>query len=135
MLALYLYKKYYNKKNSKIVLYTCSTLILLGVVGLVFDINKITLIIYNFLYTVSISILNVVYNTKKGDLVKECNIKKWKIEYVVYVDLFIAAGRVLGYSLMLIAGIFNNIVIFKILLVIVSFFAPIYTKLMQEVEK
>lgn len=135
MLALYLYKKYYNRKNSKFILYTCSTLILLGVVGLIFDINKTTLIIYNFLYTVTISILTVIYNTKKGDLVKECNIENWKIEYVVYVGLFIATGRVLGYSLMLIAGLFNNVIIFKVLLVMVSIFAPVYAKLMYDVEK
>ena len=35
---------------------------------------------------------------------------------------------------MLIAGIFNNIIFFKILLIAVTFFAPIYTKLMYNVE-
>ena len=135
MLTLYLYKKYYNKNNAKYVLYICSILIVLSVLGLIFDINKVTLIIYNFLYTISISILTVIYNTKKGNLVRECNIEKWKIEYVVYVSLFIAIGRVLGYILMLIAGIINSIAVFKILLIITSVFAPVYAKLMCDVEK
>ena len=87
------------------------------------------------MYTISISILTVIYNTKKGNLVRECNIEKWKIEYVVYVSLFIAIGRVLGYILMLIAGIINSIAVFKILLIITSVFAPVYAKLMCDVEK
>lgn len=135
MIGLYLYKKFYNGKNSKFILYLCSTLIILGVIGLVLDINKTTLIIYNFVYTVSICILGVIYDTKKGDLVKECNIEQYKVEWVIYVGLFIASGRICGYILMLIAGIFNDIRIFKLLLVIVTLFTPIYTKLMYEVEK
>ena len=134
IIGLYLYKKFYNNKNAKVILYLCSTLILLGVIGLVLDINKITLIIYNFVYTISICILGVIYDTKKGDLVKECNIEKWKTEWVIYVGLFIATGRILGYILMLIAGIFNNIIFFKILLIVVTFFTPIYTKLMYNIE-
>ena len=134
IIGLYLYKKFYNNKNAKVILYLCSTLIILGVIGLVLDINKITLIIYNFIYTISICILGVIYDTKKGNLVKECNIEKWKTEWVIYVELFIATGRILGYILMLIAGIFNNIILFKILLIVVTFFASIYTKLMYNVE-
>lgn len=135
IIGLYLYKKFYNDKNAKFILYLCSMFIILGVIGLVLDINKITLIIYNFVYTISICVLGVIYDTKKGDLVKECNIEKWKTEWVIYVELFIATGRILGYILMLIAGIFNNIIFFKILLIIVTLFVPIYTKLMYNVEK
>lgn len=135
MIAMYLYKNFYNRNNSKFVLYLCSSLIVIGVIGLVFDINKITLVIYNFVYTISICILGVIYDTKKGDLVKECNIEEWKVEWVSYVVLFIHLGRISGYILMLIAGLFNNIIVFKILLILVTLFAPICTKLMYGVEK
>lgn len=135
MISLYLYKKFYNGSNSKFILYLCSTLIVIGVIGLILDINKMTLIIYNFVYTVSICILGVVYDTKKGNLVKECNIENWKVEWVIYVGLFIALGRIVGYILMLIASIFNDILIFKTLLIIVTLFTPIYTKLIYDEEK
>ena len=135
MVALYLYKNYYNHKNAKFVLYTCTTCVLFGVIGLLFDINKFTLIIYNFLYTIAISVLSVIYNTKKGNLVKECKIENWKTEYIVFIELFLAIGRVLGYTLMFIAGVLNHIIIFKILLFIVSVFAPIYAKLMYNIEQ
>lgn len=135
MITLYLYKKFYNKKNSKYVLLVSSILIVIGVIGLIADINKITLIIYNCIYTIAICILGVIYDTKKGDLVKECNIEEWKVEFVSYVGLFIAAGRILGYMMMLIAGIINNILVFKALLGIVSIVAPVYGYLMYRVEK
>ena len=134
MITLYLYKKFYNKNNSKYVLFISSILIVIGVIGLIIDINKITLVIYNGIYTISICILGVIYDTKKGDLVKECNIEKWKVEFISYVGLFIATGRIFGYTMMLIAGIINNIFIFKILLGIVSIFAPLYGHLMYKVE-
>ena len=67
-------------------------------------------------------------------MVKELDIQEWKVEHITYVGLFIAIGRIIGYILMLIAGIFNNIVVFKSVLVIVTLFAPIYAKLMNEVE-
>lgn len=135
MISLYLYNKYYTSKNAKFILYLCSGLIVLGVVGLIFDINKVTLVIFKLFYGTNIVVLDVIYNTKKGNMVKECNIEKWKVEWVIYSDLFITLGRVIGYVLMLIAGILNNILIFKILLTIVTLFAPVYAKLMYKVEK
>lgn len=135
MITLYLYKKFYNKKNSKYVLFVSSILIVVGVIGLIADINKISLTIYNCIYTIAICILGVIYDTKKGDLVKECNIERWKVEFVSYVGLFISSGRILGYIMMFVTGIINNILVFKTLLGIVSIVAPVYGYLMYKVEK
>lgn len=135
MIALYLYKKYYNKNNSKAILYSCSNLIFFSIMALIIDINKITLIIFNLFYTVGIGILGTIYDTKKGDLVKECNFEGYKEEWVSYVGIYIAIGRIFGYTVMLIAGIFNNLTTFKILLAIVNLFTPVYSWLMYNVEK
>lgn len=135
MIALYLYKKYYNKNNSKAILYSCSILIFFSIIALIIDINKITLIIFNLFYTVGIGILGTIYDTKKGDLVKECNFEGYKEEWVAFVGIYIAIGRIFGYTLMLIAGIFNNLTTFKILLAIVNLFTPVYSWLMYKVEK
>ena len=135
MIALYLFKKYYNKKNSKTILYLCSSLIFFSIIGLIIDINRTTLVIYNLFYTVCICIIGTIYDIKKGDLVNECNFENCKEEWIVYVEIFIALGRILGYILMLVAGIFNNLATFKILLAIVNLFTPIYSWLMYKVEK
>lgn len=129
MISLMLYNKFYNKKNAKIILSLCSIIVLFGVVGLLIDISKISLIIYNFCYIVTFCIFDVMYNTRKGDLVKECEIEKYREEYIGYTSISIGLGRIIGYILMLIVSFTSNVIYFKILLFIVTLFAPLYCHL------
>ncbi len=129
MLSLTLYNKFYNKYNAKYILSLCSIIVVVGVVGLLININKTTLIIYNFCYTITFCIFDVVYNTRKGDLVKECGIEKYREEYIGYTSISIGFGRIIGYILMLIVSFTTDIIYFKILLAIVTLFAPIYCRL------
>lgn len=126
MISLILYNKFYNKNTAKRILGLCSLVMVLGVFGLLIDINKITLIIYNFCYITTFCIFDAVYNTRKGDLVKECKIEEYKEEYIGYTVIGIGIGRVIGYLLMLLVSFANNIVCFKALLAIVTLFAPVY---------
>ena len=126
MLSLLLYNKYYNKNNARFILSLCSIIVVFGVIGLIINISKTTLIIYNFCYIITFCIFDVVYNTRKGDLVKECGIEKYREEYIGYTSISIGLGRIIGYVLMLIVSFTTNIIYFKILLAIVTLFAPIY---------
>lgn len=126
MLSLLLYNKYYNKNNARSILSLCSIIVVFGVIGLIINISKTTLIIYNFCYIITFCIFDVVYNTRKGDLVKECGIEKYREEYIGYTSISIGLGRIIGYVLMLIVSFTTNIIYFKILLAIVTLFAPIY---------
>ncbi len=126
MLSLMLYDKFYNKNNAKIILSLCSVVVVIGVIGLLINISKTSLVIYNFCYMVTFCIFDVVYNTRKGDLVKECKIDKYREEYIGYTSIGIGIGRVIGYVLMLIVSFTSNIIYFKILLAVVTLFAPIY---------
>ena len=135
IISLYLYKKYYNKNNSKIILSICSILIFIGAVGLVIDIEKSTLIIYNFACTVSLCIFDVIFNTQKGNLIKECNIENRNVEHVMLNGLLTDISRVIGFCLILIAGLINNMIAFKILLLIIALCVPVYSKLISNLEK
>lgn len=126
MISLMLYNKYYNKNTAKRILGLCSIIMVIGVVGLLVDINRITLIIYNFCYIITFSIFDAVYNTRKGDLVKECKLQEYREEYIGYTSIGIGSGRIIGYILMLLVSFANNIVWFKVLLAIVTLFAPAY---------
>src|SRR5699024_958283 len=119
------YNKFYNNKTSKLILILCSIIVVLGVLGLLIDINKTTLIIYNFCYIITFCIFDVVYNTRKGNLVKECKIENYREEYIGYTSISIGSGRIIGYLLMLIVSFTSNLIFFKVLLVIVTAFAPI----------
>lgn len=135
MLSLMLYNKFYNKTNSGFILTLCAILVVFGVLGLLIDINKVTLIIYNFCYMVTFGIFDALYNTRKGNLVKECNIENYREEYIGYTSISIGIGRITGYVLMLIVSFATNIIFFKILLAIVTLFAPIYCYLIKRTEK
>ena len=126
MLSLMIYNKYYSKKNANLILGIFSAIVVLGVGGILFDINKITLIIYNFCYTITYSIYDAVYNTRKGDLVKECGLEKYREEYIGYVSIYRGTGRIISYILMLIVSCTTNIIYLKILLAIITLLAPIY---------
>lgn len=134
IIALYLYKRYYNKNNSKIILAICSTLIFVGAIGLIIDIEKSTLIIYNFACTVSLCIFDVIFNTQKGNLIKECDIGKRNVEHVMLNGFITDISRVIGFSFILIAGLINNMIVFKILLLIIALFVPLYSKLVSNLE-
>ena len=126
MLSLMLYNKFYNAKKAKFVLGLCATIVVLSVFGLLININKTNLIIYNFCYTITFAIFDAVYNTRKGDLVKECGLEKYREEYIGYTLIYLCMGRIIGYILMLIVSFTNDIIYFKILLAVVTLFAPIY---------
>ncbi len=132
--SIYLYKKYYNKNNSKKILVICSLLILIGIIGVLLNISRSTLIIYNFTYTVSVCILDAIYNTKKGDLIKECNIEQWNVEHIILSGFFMDISRIIGFTLMMGVGFINNIIAFKLLLLFTAVCVPIYSKLIFDIE-
>ncbi len=135
MISLMLYNKFYNNNTSKLILTLCSIIVVFGVLGLLIDINKTTLIIYNFCYIITFCIFDVVYNTRKGNLVKECKLENYREEYIGYTSISIGSGRIIGYILLLIVSFRSDLISFKLLLAIVTAFAPIYCYLIYKTEK
>lgn len=135
MISLYVFNKFYQKKYLKSLLIFCSLPVVLGVIGLILNINKTTLIIYNFTYSITVYILEVMFKIKTDNIVKEYNIEKWIVEYHTYIDCFMELGRIIGFLLMLIIGLLNNIIYFKLLLLIVTISIPIYAITMYKIEK
>lgn len=134
MLALYLYKKYYNSQNSKMILMICSLSILIGAIGLIINIGRNTLIIYNFACTVSLCLFDVIFNTQKGNLVEDCNIANRNVEHVMLNGFLTDFSRLTGFCLILIVGLTNNIVALKLLLLFIALCVPVYTKLISNLE-
>ena len=133
--VMYLYKKLYNKNNAKYILFAVSSLIFIGAIGLVIDIGKITLIIYNFACTTGLCIFDAIYNTQKGDLIKECNIEKYDVEHVMFNSVLTCSSRFIGFSLILIVGLIDNMVVFKGLLAIIAILVLIYSRIIANIER
>lgn len=133
--VMYLYKKFYNKSNAKYILFAVSSLIFIGAMGLVIDIDKITLIIYNFACTTGLCIFDAIYNTQKGDLIKECNIEQYDVEHVMFNSILTCSSRFIGFSLILIVGIIDNMVFFKGLLAVIAILVLIYSRIIINIER
>ncbi len=134
IIVMYLYKKFYNKNNSKYILFAISSLIFIGAMGLVVNIGKITLVIYNFACTIGLCIFDAIYNTQKGDLIKECNIEEYDVEHVMLNSVLTCSSRFIGFSLILIVGLIDNIIVFKGLLAILAVLVLIYSKIITNME-
>ena len=131
----YMIYKFYNKNNAKYILFAVSSLIFIGAIGLVIDIGKITLIIYNFACTTGLCIFDAIYNTQKGDLIKECNIEKYDVEHVMFNSVLTCSSRFIGFTLILIVGLIDNIVVFKGLLAIIAILVLIYSRIIANIER
>lgn len=134
IIVMYLYKKYYNKHNAKYILFLFSGLIFIGAMGLVIDIEKITLIVYNFACTTGLCIFDAIYNTQKGDLIKQCNIEEYKVEHVMLNSVLTCLSRFIGFSFILIVGIIDNMIIFKGLLAVMAILVLIYSRVIANIE-
>ena len=134
IVVMYLYKKFYNRNNAKYILFAISVLIFIGTMGLVIDIGKITLIIYNFACTTGLCIFDAIYNTQKGDLIKECNIEEYDVEHVMVNSFLTCLSRFIGFSLILIAGIIDNMIVFKGLLAVIAILVLIYSRIIANIE-
>lgn len=133
--TMYMYKKMYNKNNAKYILFTVSTLIFIGASGLTIYIGKSTLIIYNFACTTGLCIFDAIYNTQKGNLIKECNIEEYDVEHVMLNSALTSFSRFIGFTLILFVGLINNMVLFKGLLVILAILVLVYSKQIIKLEE
>jgi len=135
IVVMYLYKKFYNKNNAKYILFAVSSLIFVGAIGLVIDIRKITLVIYNFACTTGLCIFDAIYNTQKGDLIKECNIEEYDVEHVMLNSVLTCLSRFTGFVLILIVGLIDNMIVFKGLLAVMAIFILIYSRIIANIER
>ena len=134
MLAILIYNKLDTKKTYKSIFNVLSIAIIFSVIGLFLDINKITLIVFNFCYMVGFGIYDVVYNIKKANIVVDENLEEYKEEYLAYVTASISCGRFIGYSMMLVAGVLNSLLFFKLLLVVTTIAIPVFTSYLIKLE-
>lgn len=135
IISLYIFNKFYKTIHIKRTLIWCSLLICFSIIGLLFDINKVTLIIYNFIYAITICILEVMFKIKSENIIRENSMEKWVVEYHTFLEGFMDLGRICGFLLLMTVGFMNNILYFKILLLILTLSIPIYAITMFKIEK
>lgn len=120
IIANMVYKKYYKQNRAKSYIIICTLVPVLSVLGLLIGINKVTVIIYNLVNSILITILTNIKTTERYNCLNIEGLENDKIEHQSMYEISLAAGRIVGYIELLIVGLLNEIIYFKLLLLVVT---------------
>lgn len=115
--VLFLFMKKYTSKYSKVIL-ICIGLCLLGIMGMLLDISKATIIIFNVLYTISMIIPDNLYSQRRVGLLKITDKHAFILEHNLLCEACLNIGRVISYLILLISSFYSSIHVYKVLLLI-----------------
>lgn len=128
---------YQNKiKNKKNFLSVATIALVFSVLLLILKMNKITIIIYNLCSGIFLVVLKNISEAKRytvTEKIKEIE-KDFLVEYHVVSECHINIARVIGYGVLFIASIFNNLIIFNLLLIAIMVIIYKYYELMVNME-
>ena len=135
ILSVYIFQ--YKLKSNKTILKISSIAMVISVILLLFDISKITIIIYNLCNSIFLVLLTNTSETKNYDIINEDKkvIDDYIVEHQVTWQIVLNVSRIIGYLVLFIASLFNNMIIFKLLLVLVTIVIIFYSKLMVNLDK
>lgn len=120
IVANMVYQKYYKAKYAKKYILLCTIIPILSVIGFLVGINQTTVIIYNLVNAIFVTILTNIKTTQRYNCLDIDELKEDKIEHQSMYEIFLAMGRVSAYIILLIVGLLNNMTYFKLLLFLVT---------------
>lgn len=132
MIALLIFRKLHKRKNNSYILLIGGAIALISVMLLIFNIGKAEIIIYNFISTNFIVILEVIFNIERYNNQENGIDERFNIENQTFLIMIMQIGRIVGYSMLLLACILNNIIYLKIVLLIATICIPIYSYYMYK---
>lgn len=135
MITLVIFKKYYNNKKLNLILILGGIISLISVISLIINIGKIELVIYNFISNSFIIILEVIFNIERFNNIENGIEEKYIIENQTFINIIMQIGRILGYGLLSVSSVLNNIIYFKIVLSLATICIPIYSIYMYKLQK
>ena len=127
MALLLLYKKIDdNPKINKLAIYLLIGILpVLCCVFMVIWLNKATLIIYNFVLTITIYFSDYFGSLERDAIIKNIGRKEFIAEHQLVVETTQDISRIIAYGLFVVAGAFGSINVFKILLLILIATTPL----------
>ena len=121
-----------NNKIQKNILIGGSLISLISVISLVISLGKIEVVIYNIISYSFIIILEILFNIERFNNKKNNVNEEFYIESQIFINMIMQIGRVIGYGLLFIIGLSNNIIYFKTLLLITTLIIPLYSYYMYQ---
>ena len=123
-------------KNKKNFLSVATIALVFSVLLLILKMNKITIIIYNLFSGIFLIVLKNIAEAKRytvTEKIKEIE-KDFLIEYHVVSECHINIARIIGYGVLFIASLFNNLIVFNLLLIVIMIIIYKYYNLIVSVE-
>ena len=136
MIFIHLYGKIYKKRDDKRLIIISSILPVLAVFILLIWRNNITIIIYNICYVIFTALLTLtreirLFNISDSDIIDKNN----QCEFWALREGILNIGRVVGYTMLLLAGLTGSQLILSIVMVLLTLSIPIMGFSITKIEK
>ena len=136
IVAVHVYGKIYKNRNDKNIIIASSVIPVLSVLLLLIWKNSITIIIYNFCYVIFTSLLTLtreirLFNISDSNIVNKNN----QIEFFAIREGILNCGRIIGYLMLLLAGISGGQLVLNIIMVILTLSILIMGVNIKKIEK
>jgi len=135
VVTIYVFQRFYQKKHSKKYIYTCFIFMIFSTLILVFDINKFSVIVYNFCNAIFIIILSNIGNIQRYNSLNRLGLNNNVAEHQAFCEICLAFGRFVAYGSLFIVSFFNNTTSFSVLLFIFTLCLIPYTIHILAMEK
>lgn len=126
MICVHLYGKIYKKRDDKSLVIASSILPVIAVFILLIWRNNITIIIYNICYVIFTSLLALtreirLFNISDSYIIDKNN----QCEFFALREGILNMGRVIGYTMLLLAGLTNSRFVLSIVMILLTLSIPI----------
>ena len=135
IISVYIFQ--YKFKSNKLILKISSVAMVISVLLLLSNICKTTIIIYNLCNSIFLVILMNTAETKSYEIINDDKkvISDYIVEHQVVWQIILNISRIIGYLILFLASLFNNMNLFKVLLILVTIVIVFYSKLMINLDK
>lgn len=122
IISMYLFGKYYKETHKKKILIYSIIAILISFIAILYEINMITVIIYNVVYYVFMNIILKITEVNLFDYSNKEPFKtKFNTEYFIFRELFLNIGRIIGYIiLLLLVGATQNLSYLNLIFIFIT---------------
>lgn len=137
IIAIKLYGKYSKNKSDKKALIISSIIPVISVFIVLMNTNNITIIIYSFCYEIFVNgILSLsrtirLFNMSDSSIIQ----KDDQSEFFSLREGILNFGRIVSYTILLIAGISSNVVMLNFALIILTLSIPLMGYILKDIEK
>lgn len=127
MVLLILFKIFDNNpKTNKFAIYLIiGFLPLVSSIALIFWLNEITLVIFNFFLTIAIYFSDYFGSSERDAIIKHIGKREYIAEHQLSIEIITCFSRVFSYFVMLLMGLIGNLTVFKILVIVFMILCPV----------